>query len=382
MILAADALALPTLPAAWRVTLINTVPSAIAELVRNGGIPDSVTTVNLAGERLSVKSVNDIYAATSARRVYDLYGPSEDTTYSTWALRLPDGAYTIGRPIANTQVHVVDQDRQPVPVGVPGEIYLGGKGLTRGYLNRPDLTAERFVPNPFSTDAAARLYRAGDLARWRPDGTLEFLGRVDSQVKLRGFRIELGEIEATLERYEAVADAAVAVREVAEGDTRLVAYVVPVADCDVGPAAIRSYLGRTLPGYMVPGHVVILDAIPLTPNGKVDHQALSDSHMAAEERRPFTPPQTETEKTIAEIWQRALRVSRVGRTDNFFELGGHSLVAVQVIIGLREQLDVDMSLGRLLEVPTVEQLAQRIEAIQYVRSGAPGANSNLVEIEL
>jgi len=226
VILAENALHLPTLPAAPRVTLVNTVPSAIAELLRMGGVPASVRTVNLAGEPLQTQLVQQLYEQGTIERVYDLYGPSEDTTYSTFALRSAKGRATIGRPIANTQTYVLDWRLQPAPIGVPGELYIGGEGLARGYLNRPELTAERFIRNPFSKEPAARLYKTGDMVRYLPDGNLEFLGRKDHQVKLRGFRIELGEIEAALNQHPAVEQAVVLAREDVPGDKRLVAYVV------------------------------------------------------------------------------------------------------------------------------------------------------------
>ena len=198
IILAQNVLQLPALPASKDVTLINTVPSAMAELLRVGGVPASVRTVNLAGEPLQTPLVKQIYEQGKIEQVFDLYGPSEDTTYSTFALRSRSGPATIGRPIANTQIYILDAHLQPVPLGVPGEVYIGGAGLARGYLKRPDLTAEKFIPNPFSPEPGARLYETGDLARYRPDGNIEFLGRFDNQVKIRGFRIELGEIEAAL----------------------------------------------------------------------------------------------------------------------------------------------------------------------------------------
>jgi len=227
VILAENALQLAELPARSDVTLINTVPSAMTELLRLGGVPNSVRTVNLAGEPLVPKLVEQLYELPGVKKVYDLYGPSESTTYSTFALREPNGPATIGRPIANTQVYLFDSHLQPVPIGVPGEIFIGGEGLARGYLNRPELNAEKFISDPFSADSPARLYRTGDQARFLPDGRIEFLGRLDQQVKVRGHRIELGEIEAVLRQHPAVAQSVVAVREDLPGDKRLVAYVVP-----------------------------------------------------------------------------------------------------------------------------------------------------------
>ena len=224
VILADNALALPGLPAANEVTLVNTVPSAIRELLRISGVPASVRVVNLAGEPLLPAVVDQIYNDTSARKVYDLYGPTETTTYSTFTLRRPGEPPTIGRPLANEQVYILDKHMQPAPVGIPGDLYIGGAGLARGYLNHPELTAERFLPHPFQP--GARIYKTGDIARWRDDGNLVYLGRSDHQVKIRGFRIELGEIEAALKTHPDVADALVMAREDRPGEKRLAAYVV------------------------------------------------------------------------------------------------------------------------------------------------------------
>ncbi|WP_445310211.1 amino acid adenylation domain-containing protein [Microcoleus vaginatus] len=228
VILAENALHLPALSAALDVTLINTVPSAIAELLRMDGIPSSVRTVNLAGEPLPNKLVQQVYEHNTVQKVFNLYGPSEDTTYSTYTLVKKGGNEPppIGRPIANTQVYILDAQKQLVPIGVPGELYIGGAGLARGYLNRPELTADRFIPNPFSNESGSRLYKTGDLARYLPDGNIEFLGRIDHQVKIRGFRIELGEIEASLQQHPDVRQAVAIAREDVPGDKRLVAYIV------------------------------------------------------------------------------------------------------------------------------------------------------------
>ncbi len=259
-------------------SLLNSVPSAVKELLRLGGMPETVQTVNLAGEPLSRELVEQLYAS-GVEKVYNLYGPSEDTTYSTWAL-IAGGVTSqpeIGRPVSNTQAYVLDGHQQLAPAGVVGELYLGGAGLARGYLGRPELTAERFVPDGFSGRAGARLYRTGDLVRWRADGVLEYLGRADEQVKIRGFRIELGEVEAALRRQEWVQEAVVLVRDEA-GEKRLVAYVV--APQQVSAAEWRSELKQWLPDYMVPSQVVWLSELPLTPNGKIDRRALARMPLA------------------------------------------------------------------------------------------------------
>ena len=241
VILADNALALPGLPAAREVTLINTVPSAMRELLRIHGLPASVQVVNLAGEPLATALVDQIYRDTAVQKVYDLYGPTETTTYSTFILRQPGEPPSIGKPLANEQVYILDQQMQPAPVGVPGDLYIGGAGLARGYLNRPDLTAERFLAHPFQ--AGARIYKTGDIARWRDDGNLVFLGRSDHQVKIRGFRIELGEIEAAIKSHAGVADAVVIAREDRPGEKRLAAYIVARPDSTGdggGIAALRQ----------------------------------------------------------------------------------------------------------------------------------------------
>ena len=227
VIVAQNALALSTLSKQSTVTLINTVPSAMNELLNLGAVPQSVRVINLAGEPLRTELVRRIYESSSVRKVRDLYGPSECTTYSTWTGRTPDGPQTIGRPIANTQVYILDGGLNPVPIGIVGEIYIGGDGVARGYLNRPELTAEKFIANPFSDQPGARLYKTGDLARYLPDGNIVFLGRIDHQVKIRGYRIELGEIEATLGQHPSINESIVLAREDSPGDQRLVAYVVP-----------------------------------------------------------------------------------------------------------------------------------------------------------
>ena len=251
---AENALELKRVPAAEKVTLINTVPSVIAELVRQGGWPARMRTVNLAGEPLSNKLAQLVYAQSTVQHVYNLYGPTEDTTYSTW-VRVEKGASQepmIGRPISNGQAYVLDRQLQPVPVGIAGELYLGGAGLARGYWKRPGLTAERFVINPFSTDPAARLYKTGDWARYRADGNIEFLGRIDQQVKIRGFRIELGEIESVLRSHSGVREAVVGVVARDQEEKQLVAYVVAAGEAAWTSAQLRDYLKQKLPDYMVP----------------------------------------------------------------------------------------------------------------------------------
>ena len=293
----------------------------------------------------------------------------------------------IGRPIDNTQLYVLDKNLRPVPVGVPGELLVGGVSLARGYLKRPGLTADRFVPNPFSDEPGARLYRTGDLVRYRADGNIEFLGRIDHQVKVRGFRIELGEIEAALGKYPAVQSAAVVAWGDKPGDKRLVAYVVMgedtggrdtrdkdtgVAPRDVpsavegGPAPtvgeLRRFLRQTLPEYMVPSIFVTLDALPLSPSGKVDRRALPAPEGGRPElEREYVPPRTPKEEQLAQMCATLLGVERVGVYDSFFDLGGHSLLATQLISRLRDAFHVELPLRALFENPTVAGLAEAIE---------------------
>ncbi|HEX5750367.1 MAG TPA: amino acid adenylation domain-containing protein, partial [Archangium sp.] len=374
VLLADNALALPSLPAAHEVTLVNTVPSAIAELARTGGIPSSVRTINLAGEPLPGSLARTLYALPSVQHVFNLYGPTEDTTYSTFSLVPRDGASepTIGRPLPGTRVYLLDSRLQPVPPGVPGELHLSGSGLARGYVNRPELTAERFIPDPFSGQPGARLYKTGDLARFLPDGNLEYLGRIDQQVKVRGFRIELGEIESVLLSQPEVLQAAVLAREEVPGDKRLVAYAVAAPGTQPDASTLRRRLEQTLPGYMVPSAFVLLEALPLTPNGKIDRKALPppESHHLA--RREFIPPRTGLEMTLAQVWRELLKVDAVGVQDNFFELGGHSLLVTQAVSRILDTLQVELPIRAFFEAPTLEALTLRVEAALGSRQARPG----------
>jgi amino acid adenylation domain-containing protein len=362
-----DALALASVPEQNAVKLVNTVPSAIRELVRLKAIPESVQTVNLAGEALTSGLVQDVYAAKNVARVCNLYGPSEDTTYSTYAFleKNPDAvAVPIGKPVANTQAYVLDERMKLVPVGVKGELYLGGAGLARGYLNRPELTAERFLPNPFSVAGGERLYRTGDLVSYRPDGNLDFLGRIDHQVKLRGYRIELAEIERVLEQHADVERAVVVVREDQGGDKRLVAYYVEYQrEGQTGAESGRNlavYLREHLPEYMVPAVWVKLEQLPLTPNGKVDRKALPEpqyTELEGERNQQCTA----VEEILCGIFAEVLKRERVGVKQNFFEIGGHSLLATQVITRVRSSLAAELPLRSIFESPTVMELAEQVQ---------------------
>jgi len=347
------------------VSLINTVPSGINALLGIDGIPVSTHTINLAGEPLKRALVERIFATTDVQTVANLYGPSETTTYSTWVRmdRAQSFLPHIGRPVANTQVYIVDGHVQPVPTGVVGELYIGGAGVARGYLNRPELTAERFMADPFADDPEARMYRTGDLGRWLADGNIQYLGRNDFQVKIRGFRIELGEIEAKLAACIGVNEAVVVAREDRPGDNRLVAYVVAREGAQVSVAALRDSLSRELAEFMMPSAFVVLSALPLTPNGKLDRKALPAPDQAAVLNREYEAPQSDIERAIADIWQALLGLPRVGRHDHFFELGGHSLLALQVVSRIRLTLGVELALRDLFDRPTLAALAEKISLV-------------------
>ncbi|MGB3204689.1 MAG: amino acid adenylation domain-containing protein, partial [Crinalium sp.] len=353
VILTENALHLPSLSNAEQVTLINTVPSAIAQLLQTNSIPASVTTINLAGEALPPQLVQQLYQLPTIERVFNLYGPSEDTTYSTYTLLERDAkSITIGRAIANTQVYILDNNLQPVPVGIPGELHIGGDGLAKGYLNRPELTEEKFIDNPFGDATSTKIYKTGDLVRYLPDGNIEYLGRIDYQVKIRGFRIELGEIESVINQYSAVQQAVVVAREDQPGDKRLIAYLVG-NNQDLQVADLRAFLKDKLPEYMIPSAFVMLESFPLTPNGKIDRKALPAHNLSKLDLQTnFVAPRTLAEEKLAEIWSQVLGVAEVGIYDNFFELGGHSLLATQIIAQIRSAFQVDLPLRSLFKSPT------------------------------
>jgi amino acid adenylation domain-containing protein len=364
--LAENALELPSLPAAGEVTLLNTVPAAAAALAE---IPASVRTINLAGEPLHPELAARLYENSRGERVLNLYGPSEDTTYSTWA-SVSRGAerVTIGRPLPGTRVSLLDRAFQPVPVGVTGELCLAGAGLARGYFGRPDLTAERFVPDP--REPGGRLYRTGDLARRLPGGEIDFLGRLDHQVKVRGFRIEPGEIETALESHPAVREAAVVAR--GEGVGRHLAAFYGADGVD--PSALRDWLRERLPEHMVPSLLIPLGALPRTPNGKVDRRALERSDVSeAAAAGQHTPLRTATEELLAGLFADVLSLplGGVGGEDDFFARGGHSLLATRLLSRVREAWGVELPLRAVFEAPRLAALARRIEALRQTRDEAP-----------
>ena len=354
VVLAENALELPSLPAKDEVTLVNTVPTAMAELVRMGQVPRSVVTVCLAGEALQASLAEAVHALPHVAKLYNLYGPTEDTTYSTVSLVQRGATPDVGVPIAGGLAYILDARREPVPIGVPGEIYLGGAGLARGYLNRPDLTAERFVDSPFVS--GGRIYRTGDLGRYRRDGTIEYLGRIDHQVKVRGFRIELGEIDADLLADPDVREAVTVARDDGRGK-RLVAYVVPSGEPPT-VGALRGFVRARLPEFMVPAAFVLLAELPLTPNGKIDRKALpapDDGERPALDEA-YAAPETAVEQALARIWATLLRRERVGVHDNFFELGGDSILGIQVVARAAHE-DIRITPRQIFLHPTISALA-------------------------
>ncbi|WP_419735507.1 amino acid adenylation domain-containing protein [Pseudomonas sp. COR18] len=376
LVLADNALALADLPQRERVRLINTVPSAIAALQRAGQIPASVRTINLAGEPLKQTLVDSLYASTAVSQVYDLYGPSEDTTYSTFTLRSARGSANIGRPLDNTDAYLLDSQLLPVSAGVAGELYLAGAGVTRGYLMRPGLTAERYVPNPFGA-AGDRLYRTGDLVRQGEREQIEYIGRADHQVKIRGFRIELSEVEARLLQQPAVREAVVLAQDGAAGK-HLHGYVVATQAGDDARAfvdGLRNTLAGQLPAHMVPSHLHLIDALPLTPNGKLDRQALI-ALGGNPLQTHYQAPQTELQREVAKLWQEVLEVERVGLGDNFFQLGGHSLLATLVVTRIAERLGDKVALKELFAAQTLLAFCERIEAL---RGGLSPAQDELAK---
>jgi len=304
--------------------------------------------------------------------LWNMYGPTETTIWSAVYQVAQGERVLLGRPIANTHIYVVDAKFQLVPVGVPGELLIGGDGLARGYWKRPELTASKFISNPFDKQGHSRLYRTGDLVRYLPDGNLEFLGRIDQQVKIRGFRIELEEIESVLLSHPGVREAAVIVRE--DGEKQLVAYVVPAEESSFANAELRDYLKRKLPDYMVPTAWVRLPALPLTPNRKLDRKALPapDAGATAAPSSGYVSPDNETERKIASVWQDVLKVAHIGRDDNFFDLGGHSLLMVRVHSRLGEVFSKELSMVDMFGFTTVRALANHI-------AGAPAPVEDAIQ---
>ncbi len=363
------------------ITHLQCTPSMASMIAMSGdarGALDCVTTLMIGGEVFPAALAAELRALAPNATIMNMYGPTETTVWSaTHVVEETTGSIPLGRPIANTELYVVDPRMQPLPAGVAGELFIGGAGVARGYLNRPELTAERFVADPFSGRDGSRLYRTGDLARFRDDGTVEFRGRVDFQVKLRGYRIELGEIETLIEQHPAVERGVVVVREDAPGDKRLVAYVTLRAGTTLATAELREGLRRNVPEFMVPAHVVVLDAMPLTPNAKIDRKALPapEGLEPASHHAAFIAPANHIEETIARVYGEVLNAGVVGTEDNFFDMGGHSLLAVQAHRRLRDALRREFSIADLFRYPTVRGLAAYLASAAVAPAAGEGSSA-------
>ncbi|MDZ7319566.1 MAG: non-ribosomal peptide synthetase, partial [candidate division KSB1 bacterium] len=351
---------------------VVTLPPSVVAVMPDEKLPDLKVMIT-AGEKCTAEIVAKWG---QGRKFFNAYGPTETTVCASMfqvGQHYRQGP-PIGRPINNFQLYVLDTRWQPVPIGVAGELCVGGVGLARGYLGRPDLTADKFIPNPFTSTPGERLYRTGDLVRYLPDGNVEFLGRIDFQVKVRGFRIELGEIEAVLGEHPDVLDVIVLVREDLPGDRRLAAYLIPKPGIELKITELRNYLRQRLPEYMVPSYFMVLDKFPLTPNNKVDRKALP----APDQSRPdleieYVAPRTETEKQLAAICAELLNLKQVGIYDSFFDLGGHSLLATQFMSRLRTAFQVELPLRVVFEKPRIAELAEEIDQKKILGQDQPQA---------
>jgi amino acid adenylation domain-containing protein len=356
-------------------------PMAEALLALPWPAETALRTLQTGGDKLQVFPPPGLPFA-----LHNNYGPTEATVITTACLVEPSGtgggAPSIGRPIANMQICLLDAGMQPVPVGVPGELCVGGVGVARGYLNREELTRERFMPDSFSGEPGARLYRTGDLARCRPDGSIEFIGRLDQQVKIRGFRIELGEIEFALGAHPGVSQAVVTVYDggnPGEQNRRLVGYVVPAPGARPSPAALRAFLKEQLPAHMVPSGFVLMEALPLTPNGKVDRRALP-APTEADRAAAFVAPRTAVEQVLAQVWSEVLGTAQVGIHDNFFELGGHSLMVAQTLSRIRSATGAELPIKELFDSPTIAELAPKVEQARLAQTDEEELARILAEI--
>ncbi|MEG3973583.1 amino acid adenylation domain-containing protein [Microcoleus sp. herbarium8] len=346
---------------------------------------NSLRCLLFGGEAVDIRWVKKVIKHAPTTQLIHVYGPTENTTFSAYycVQDVPETATSIpiGRPIANTEIYLLDADLQPVAIGVAGQLYLGGDGLARGYLNRPDLTAAAFIPNPFSNKPGSSLYKTGDLGRYLTDGNIEFLGRIDDQVKIRGYRIELGEIEAALCQHPQVREAVVIVREDIPDDKHLVAYVVTEGINEkaeihnLKSSELRQFLKQKLPGYMVPATYAVLESLPLTPNGKVDRRVLPQIDTNSEDiTENYVAARTDIEEVLCKIWAKVLGKQQVSIYDNFFELGGHSLLATQLISRIRDALQVELPVSNLFESPTVASLAKYIETVRWVAKNQTATN--------
>ncbi len=355
---AGDPKALAELLADSAATVMQATPTTWRMLLDSGWRPGRPLKALCGGEPLPVALADRLLDA--GVELWNMYGPTETTIWSTCRQVTTRGeTLTIGRPIANTTIYILDRHRQPVPVGAAGELWIGGHGLARGYRGRDDLTAERFIADPFDTTPGARIYLTGDLARYRPDGEIEFLGRIDNQVKVRGFRIELGEIETVLTRHPSVTEAVVTARG-ADAEAELAAYVI-VTEPAPSAKELREHAAASLTPYMVPSTVTFLDAFPLTPNGKVDRKALPEPDRTRASDHELVAPRTEVERRLSEIWERQLGISPIGVTDDFFDLGVSSLTAANLFAAIEHKLGSSLPLGAIFRAPTIESLAKLLE---------------------
>ncbi|MCM3338070.1 amino acid adenylation domain-containing protein [Paenibacillus sp. MER TA 81-3] len=375
-----------------QVTVLNQTPSAFRQLIR---AEERIGAANLAlryvifgGEALDLPALGPWFErhGDESPALVNMYGITETTVHVTYRpITMQDvqeaSGSLIGKPIPDLQMYVLDSALQPVPIGVPGEMHIAGAGVTRGYLNRAELTAERFIPNPFSQDPEARMYKSGDLACWRANRELEYVGRADEQVKIRGFRIELGEIEAMLAQYPSVREVTVMARQDGEEDKRLVAYL-STDNADITVAGLRGHLASVLPEYMIPSAFVFMDTFPLTSNGKVDRKALPSPDVSRPElERSYIAPRNPTEEKVAAIWAEVMGIEQVGIEDNFFELGGHSLLATRLISRIRDEFQVEVPLAALFESPTVAALASAIQQAQEDQAGTAMLDELLEDLE-
>ncbi|MHC5917475.1 MAG: amino acid adenylation domain-containing protein, partial [Nostoc sp.] len=361
------------------------------QIVRD--VPQAFATLKyllFGGETVDNRWIKKIIQSGAPKHLIHVYGPTENTTFSSYYCveELPSAtSLPIGMPITNTQIYILDAHFQPVPIGVTGELYMGGEGLAREYLNRTELNAEHFSTHTFSNKLKTRLYKTGDLARYLPDGNIEFLGRIDNQVKIRGFRIELSEIEAVLSQHPAVKETIVIAGEDVPDDKYLVAYVVQnqeqitMQEVQSFASLLRQFLKEKLPEYMMPRAYVILEYLPLTPNGKVDRRALPMPDTISFHNQDYVAPRSQVEKLLAQIWAKVLGKEQVGVHDNFFELGGHSLLATQLTSRIRDTFQIDLPVRNLFEAPTVEQLSRYIDTIYWTVKGMDKTETTEIQRE-
>jgi acyl-coenzyme A synthetase/AMP-(fatty) acid ligase/acyl carrier protein len=375
---ASDGVRLARLIADSGATIVQATPASWRMLLDSGWEGRPGLKVLCGGEPLTRELADRLLDRVA--ELWNVYGPTETTVWSTVDRVERDAPITVGRPIRNMRMYIVDANMQLVPDGVPGELLIGGVGTGYGYLGRPDLTSDRFIADPFATAAGERLYRTGDVARWRHDGRIEILGRSDNQVKIRGFRIELGEIESALREHPAVKQAVVVAREDRPGDRRLVAYVVPHA---AAPQVndLRVHLRGMLPDYMVPVAFVMLARLPISPNGKVDRRALPAPELADVETVTYVAPRTPEEEQLAQIWQDVLGIERVGIHDDFFALGGHSLLAAQLIARVGRVFGGEVPLRKLFEAPTVAAFAEALMAERVASMDGDALSALLSQVE-